>query len=119
MPSEPVYMDHAATTAVHPEVLEAMLPYLGSQYGNPSSAHQPGQAARRAVSDAREQVAQVLNCSASEITFTSGGTESINLGIKGIVKARAVPGHIITTATEHHAVLHTVEQLEREGHEVS
>ncbi|MBA2362141.1 MAG: aminotransferase class V-fold PLP-dependent enzyme [Chloroflexia bacterium] len=119
MPSEAVYMDHAATTGVHPEVLEAMLPYLGPQYGNPSSAHQLGQAARRAVSDARERVAQVLRCSPSEITFTSCGTESINLGIKGIMKAAGGTGHIITTAIEHHAVLHTVEQLEREGHEVS
>ncbi len=119
MPTEAVYMDHAATTGVHPEVLEAMLPYLGPQYGNPSSAHQLGQAARRAVSDARERVAQVLNCGPSEIIFTSCGTESINLGIKGIVKAAGGTGHIITTAIEHHAVLHTVEQLEREGHEVS
>lgn len=119
MPTEAVYMDHAATTGVHPEVLEAMLPHLGPQYGNPSSAHQLGQAARRAVSDARERVAQVLNCSPSEVIFTSCGTESINLGIKGIVKAAGGTGHVITTAIEHHAVLHTVEQLEREGHEVS
>ncbi len=111
-----VYLDHAATTGVHPEVLEAMLPYLGPEFGNPSSAHQKGQTARYAVQEARERVAAVLGCAPSEVVFTSGGTESINLAIKGIVKAAERTGHIITTAIEHHAVLHTVEQLEREGY---
>ncbi len=117
MSVQAVYMDHAATTGVHPEVLQAMLPYLGPEYGNPSSSHRLGQVARQAVQEARERVAGVLNCQPSEVVFTSCGTESINLAIKGIVKAAGGRGHIITTAIEHHAVLHTVEQLEREGYE--
>lgn len=119
MSAAEVYLDHAATTGVHPEVLEAMLPYLGPEYGNPSSSHQKGQIARHAVQEARERVAAVLNCTPSEVIFTSCGTESINLAIKGIAKSADQNGHIITTAIEHHAVLHTVEQLEREGFEAT
>lgn len=119
MTSRMVYLDHAATTGVHPDVLAAMLPYLGPDYGNPSSSHRLGQAARRAVAEARECVAGVLRCAPDEIVFTSCGTESINLAIKGIVTAAGPSGHIITTAIEHHAVLHTVEQLEREGYEAT
>lgn len=119
MQSRTVYIDHAATTGVHPDVLEAMLPYFGPEYGNPSSTHAMGRAARAAVEEARERVAGVLGCRPSEVIFTSCGTESINLAIKGIVKAAGATGHIITTAIEHHAVLHAVEQLEREGYEVT
>lgn len=115
MPDRTVYLDHSATTPVHPDVLAAMLPYLGPEYGNPSSLHHKGQAARRAVEDARSQVAEALNCEPDEITFTGSGTESINLALKGIARARGAGGHIITSSIEHHAVLHTVEQLEREG----
>jgi cysteine desulfurase len=115
----PVYMDHAATTGVHPDVLEAMLPYLGRSYGNPSSVHALGREARQALEGARERVAAVLGCSPAEIIFTSCGTESNNLAIKGVVRAAGPSGHIITTAIEHHAVLHTVEALQREGYEAT
>ncbi|MDQ3855865.1 MAG: cysteine desulfurase [Chloroflexota bacterium] len=119
MQTDVVYLDHAATTGVHPEVLQAMLPYLTSEYGNPSSVHRMGRSARQAVDTARAEVAAVLGCSPSEVVFTSGGSESINLAIKGIVRAAGDHGHVVTTAIEHHAVLHTVEQLEREGYEVT
>ena len=116
MESRLVYMDHAATTPVHPKVLEAMMPYFNQEYGNPNSVHSLGRSAREAVDRARETVAQILNCQSQEIVFTSCGTESINLAIKGIAKARGKTGHIITSAIEHHAVLHTIEQLELEGY---
>lgn len=116
MAERTVYLDHSATTGVHPDVLAAMLPYLGAEYGNPSSLHHKGQAARRAVDAARAQVAEFLHCHADEVVFTGSGTESINLALKGIAKARPGTGHIITSAIEHHAVIHTVEQLEREGY---
>lgn len=119
MQSDIIYLDHAATTSVHPDVLDAMLPYLGERYGNPSSVHRLGRAARQAVDESRARVASVLHCDPSEIVFTSCGTESINLAIKGIVKAAGRTGHVITTAIEHHAVLHTMEQLEREGYDVT
>ncbi len=116
MESRLVYMDHAATTPVHPKVVDAMMPYFKQEYGNPNSVHSLGRSARDAVDKARETVAQILSCQPQEIVFTSCGTESINLAIKGIAKARGKTGHIITSAIEHHAVLHTVEQLEREGY---
>ncbi len=117
--SETIYLDHAATTGVHPSVLEGMLPYLGPEYGNPSSTHHLGRAARQAVQDSRERVARVLGCQSSEVIFTGCGTESINLAIKGLAKAEGGIGHIITSAIEHHAAIHTAEQLEREGFEVT
>ncbi len=107
-----IYLDYAATTPVLPEVREAMRPYLSEEFGNPSSVHSLGQAALRAVDRAREEVAAVLGCRPREIVFTSGGSESDNLAIRGVALADRDDGnHIITTAIEHHAVLRTVSQL--------
>ena len=118
-----IYLDHNATTPVLPEVLEAMLPYLGGVYGNASSIHHFGQQARGGVERAREQVARFLNCRPSEVVFTSGGTEADNLAILGVVWAvRAAEGerkHVVTTSIEHHAVLNTCQALERDGVEVT
>jgi cysteine desulfurase len=116
-----IYLDHAATTPMHPQVLEAMLPYFNSVYGNPSSLHQFGRKARQAITAARDQIADALHCSPGQIVFTSGGTESDNLAIMGVAKALQLSGktHIITTQIEHHAVLHTCKQLEDNGFEVT
>ena len=109
-----VYMDHAATTAVDPRVLEAMLPCFTETYGNASSAHRTGQAARRLVEKARETVADLIGASPGEIIFTAGGTESDNLALRGGAMGQAERGrHIITSAVEHHAVGHTCDQMER------
>jgi len=109
-----VYLDHNASTPVHPEVLQAMLPYFSERYGNPSSVHGFGREARDGMDTAREQIADFLKVSKDEIVFTSGGTESDNLGIKGLAVARG-SGHIITSQIEHHAVLRTVQTLEEQG----
>ena len=109
-----VYLDHNASTPVHPEVLQAMLPYFSERFGNPSSVHGFGREARDGMDTAREQIAGFLKVSKDEIVFTSGGTESDNLGIKGLAAARA-SGHIITSQIEHHAVLRTVQTLEEQG----
>ncbi len=115
-----VYMDHAATTGLRREALDAMVPYLTESYGNPSSLYTLAQEARKALEDSREVVGKALNARRSEIVFTSGGTESDNLALKGGAYARLREGnHLITTAIEHHAVLHTCEQLEGLGFEVS
>lgn len=115
-----VYMDHAATTQVRPEVLEAMLPYFSERYGNPSSIYSLGQEGRKAIDNAREKVAKVLNCRMGEVVFTSGGTESDNTALKGAAFALKQAGnHIITTNIEHHAILHTCHQLEQFGFEIS
>ena len=115
-----IYLDHSATTPVRPEVLESMLPYFSLGFGNPSSIYTIGQEARKAVDDAREQAARVLGARMSEIVFTSGGTESDNAALKGAAFAlRHTGNHIITTAIEHHAVLHTCHQLERFGFDVT
>ena len=115
-----VYMDHAATTGLRQEALDAMVPYLKESYGNPSSIYTLAQEARKALEDSREVVAKALNGRRSEVVFTSGGTESDNLALKGGAYARLREGnHLITTAIEHHAVLHTCEQLEGLGFEVS
>lgn len=112
----PIYLDHAATTSVRPEVLEAMLPYFSQRFGNPSSIHTLGQEARKALEDSRETVASILGCRASEVVFTSGGTESDNAAIKGVALAlRHTGNHIVTSPIEHHAVLHTCHQLEQLG----
>src|SRR5215472_6841012 len=111
-----VYLDNNATTAVLPEVFEAMRPYFGERFGNASSIHHHGQDTRAAVEDARESVAQLLGCTASEIVFTSGGTESDNLAIAGWV---AAGDHVITSSIEHHAVLHASKHLEKLGCEVT
>ncbi len=109
-----VYLDHNASTPVHPEVLQAMLPYFSERFGNPSSVHGFGRESREGMEAAREQIAAFLKVSKDEIIFTSGGTESDNLGIKGVAAARR-SGHIITSQIEHHAVLRTVQTLEQEG----
>jgi cysteine desulfurase len=113
-----IYLDHNATTPVHPEVLEAMLPYFSAEFGNASSIHTFGQRARAAVETAREQVATLLNARPQEIVFTSGGTESDNHAIFGVVRAISAekrPVHVITTAVEHEAVLNTCQELEKQG----
>jgi cysteine desulfurase len=111
-----IYLDHNATTPVEPEVLDAMLPYFSAEFGNAASIHTPGQRARAAAETAREQIAALLGARPQEIVFTSGGTESDNHAIFGIV--RNAPGatkHIITTQIEHEAVLNTCQALEKEG----
>ncbi|MGH7321837.1 MAG: cysteine desulfurase family protein [Candidatus Rokuibacteriota bacterium] len=113
-----VYLDHNASTPVHPEVLAAMVPYFGEQYGNPSSIHSFGREARDAVEVAREEITNFLGVSKEELVFTSGGTESDNLAIKGVALARRT-GHIITSQVEHHAVLRTCQTLERAGYAVT
>ena len=113
-----VYLDHNASTPVHPEVLQAMLPYFSERFGNASSVHGFGREARAGLETAREQIAGFLHVSKDEIVFTSGGTESDNLGIKGIAAARR-SGHIVTSQIEHHAVLRTCEMLETQGFTVT
>ena len=115
-----VYLDHNATTPVDPQVLDAMLPYFSSDFGNAASIHTVGQRARAAVETAREQVAALLGARPQEIVFTSGGTESDNHAIFGVV--RNAPGatkHIITTAIEHEAVLNTCQALQKEGVDIT
>ncbi len=113
-------MDHAATTPVRPEVLEAMLPYFSESFGNPSSIYTLAQEGRKAVDDARETIARALGARMSEIVFTSGGTESDNIAIKGAAFALRNSGnHIITSSIEHHAVLNTCHQLEQSGFDVT
>ncbi|MCS6889190.1 cysteine desulfurase family protein [Chloroflexus sp.] len=117
-----IYLDHAATTPLDPRVLEAMMPFLTGMSGNASSIHQVGRAALQALDDAREQVALVLGCQPKEIVFTSGGSESINLAIKGVAMALRAQGktHLISSAIEHHAVLHALDYLvEYEGFRVT
>lgn len=116
-----IYLDNAATTACAPEVVEAMLPYFTQTFGNASSVHAFGRESRRAIETARRQVARALNAAApQEIVFTAGGSESDNWAIKGAAFARADKGrHIITSAIEHHAVLHTCQWLEKQGFEVT
>ena len=114
------YLDHAATTPLDERVLEAMLPYLREHWGNPSSLYSHGRVARRALDESRDTVAQVLNCRPSEILFTSGGTESDNLAIKGVAEFYKEKGnHIITSVIEHKAVLDTCKRLEKQGYEVT
>lgn len=115
-----IYMDNAATTAIRSEVLETMMPYFINESGNASSFHTSGQNARRAVERAREQTAAALGARPEEIYFTSGGTESDNWAIEGVARANTKKGrHIITTAIEHHAVLHTCEHLAKQGWDVT
>jgi len=112
-----VYLDYAATTPLRPEVLKAMEPYWIKNFGNPSSIHLWGQEARKAVEEAREKVAQVLNCLPEEVYFTGTTTTSDNLAIQGVMRALKNKGktHLITSAVEHHAVLDTCKALEKEG----
>jgi cysteine desulfurase len=110
------YLDNNATTPVLPDVFEAMRPYFSERFGNASSIHHHGQDTRAAVEQARDSVAALLNCRASEVIFTSGGTESDNLAIAGLT----APGdHVITSGVEHHAVLHAVKHLEKTGCEIT
>lgn len=118
--SDPIYLDHNATTPVHPEAVEAMLPYVREHFGNPSSGHVYGRRAHEAVERARGQVAELLGCEPEEIFFTSGGTESNNLAIIGTARAaEARRKHIVTSVVEHPAVARPCERLEREGWEVA
>lgn len=117
-----IYADNAATTALHPKVLEKMMPYLTTVYGNPSSLYQTGAVAKEAVENAREKIANLIGAkSPNEIYFTSGGSEADNWAIKGMARALKKKGknHIITSKFEHHAVLHTCKALEKEGFEVT
>jgi cysteine desulfurase len=117
-----VYLDHAATTPLRAEAREAMLPYLGERFANPSAAYTSARQAQRAVEDARRTVAEVLGCRPGEVVFTSGGTESVNAAIKGVAFAQQlahVGNHIVTSAIEHHAVLHSAQYLEKFGFDVT
>ena len=113
-----VYLDHNASTPVHPEVLAEMLPYFSEVFGNASSVHGFGREAREGIDTARDRIARFLGCAPAEIVFTSGGTESDNFGVKGLALARN-RGHLITTQIEHHAVLRTCQALEAQGFEVT
>ncbi|MBS3056968.1 MAG: cysteine desulfurase [Candidatus Aenigmarchaeota archaeon] len=113
---ESIYLDHSATTYVRPEVLKSMISYFSEYYGNPGSMHRIGLTAKQAIDTARKITAEILNCDPEEIIFTGSGTESINMAIQGIAERG---DHIITTNTEHHAVLHTCQFLEKRGVEVT
>ncbi|MBI4788519.1 MAG: aminotransferase class V-fold PLP-dependent enzyme, partial [Chloroflexi bacterium] len=116
-----IYLDHSATTRVDPRVVEAMLPYFTEKFGNASSLHRFGQAALSGLDAARRSVAEILNAQPKEIVFTGCGSEADNLAVRGVAFAlRARGNHIITTPIEHHAILNTVAQLEKEfGFEVT
>jgi cysteine desulfurase len=115
-----IYLDHAATTPLHPEVLDAMLPYLREHHGNPSSIHGTGRRARLGLDEARETVARILGAKPREIVFTGGGTEADNLALKGVAWAASARGRrIVTSSVEHKAVLHACAVLERQGFQVT
>jgi len=114
--SSTIYLDHAATTPLAPEVLDAMLPYLREEFGNPNSIHSKGQSAKNAIEKARRTVAKILFCEPEEVIFTSGGTESDNLALRGVLQKG---GHLIISEVEHHAILHTAEELEKQGVKVT
>ena len=115
-----IYLDHAATTPLRKEALEAMMPYFSDLFGNPNSPYSFAQEARNAVDEAREKVAGVLGCRPREVVFTSGGTESDNGAINGVATALKPSGrHVITSAMEHHAVIHSCEKLVEAGYEVT
>ena len=116
-----IYVDNAATTKTSRTAIEAMLPYMDKIYGNPSSLNSVGQAAADALRKAREEAAEVLGCEPNEITFTSGGSEADNQALvsAAAIGARKGKKHIISTAFEHHAILHTLKKLEKEGFEVT
>ena len=115
-----IYLDHSATTPIDPEVFKAMIPYYTSEYGNPSSLHTKGRAAKKAMEKAREQVAVLLNADSREIFFTSGGTEADNQAVISYMRSNAHKGrHMITSAIEHHAVLDTCKYLQKNGFELT
>src|SRR4030066_2042565 len=115
-----IYLDYAATTPTHPEVLKAMLPYFTDAFGNPSSIHSLGQDAKEAIEKARSQVSSLIGAKSEEIVFTGSGTEADNFALKGVVLANQGKGnHIITSSIEHHAVLETCKFLEKQGFSVT
>jgi cysteine desulfurase len=115
-----IYLDHSATTPVDQRVIDAMLPYFSEEFGNPSSIHSHGRKAKVALEEAREKVAKVMQASAGEIVFTAGGTEADNLAIFGVAQSPNVRGkHVITSGTEHHAVVHSFEMLQKNGFTVT
>jgi len=115
-----IYLDHAATTPTHPDVVKAMLPYFSDMFGNPSSIHSYGQEARRAVEEARTKLAKLIGAGSEEIIFTSGGTEANNLALKGVALANEDRGnHIITSSIEHHAVLEVCKFLQNRGFNIT
>ena len=115
-----IYLDNAATTKTAPEVVEAMLPYFGEAYGNPSAIYSLGSAGKKAVNEARRSIAKLINAGQEEIYFTAGGTEADNWALKAVAESYGEKGrHIITTKIEHHAVLHTCGYLEKKGFEVT
>jgi cysteine desulfurase len=115
-----IYLDHAATTPTHPEVVQAMLPYFTDAFGNPSSPYSLGQEAKAAVEEARDKIAHLIGAQSEEVIFTSGGTEADNFAIKGVAYANQHKGnHIITTSIEHHAVLKSCKFLEKQGFRVT
>jgi cysteine desulfurase len=118
MSTDPIYLDHNATTPLLPEVVEAMLPYLRTHFGNPSSGHPYGLRARAAVDRARDQVAAFLGCDADEVVFTSGGTEANNLAIRGVIEASPDRTQVVTTTIEHPATARPSSWLERHGRRV-
>lgn len=114
-----IYLDHASTTPTDPRVVEAMAPYWSEKYGNPSSLYRLSLLSKQALVESRAKIAKVMNCQPDEIIFTGGGTESINLAIKGTVMAVKKPVHIITSQIEHHAVLNSCQRLNSLGHKLS
>jgi cysteine desulfurase len=120
LPDGTIYLDHAATTPMRPEVVARMTPYFSELFGNPSSIYRLGRQSLEALDEAHDSVAQALNCRPTELVFTGGGSEADNLAIKGVAYSKRRRGnHIITSAIEHHAVLHTCQQLEAEGYRVT
>jgi cysteine desulfurase len=117
-PSKPIYLDHNASTPLLPEVLDAMLPYLGEHYGNPSSPHIYGRVMHDAVEQAREQVVALIDCTPGEVFFTSGGTEANNLAIRGVAAANPGRRHIVTSVIEHPATSEPCNFLEKQGYRV-
>ncbi|MDQ3445004.1 MAG: aminotransferase class V-fold PLP-dependent enzyme, partial [Pseudomonadota bacterium] len=117
----PIYLDYSATTPVDPRVVDAMIPWLRENFGNPASrSHSFGWTAEKAVDQAREQVAELVNCDPRELIWTSGATESINLALKGVAHFHKEKGkHLVTVKTEHKATLDTMRELERDGFEVT
>lgn len=110
-----LYFDNAATTSLHPNALEAMMPYLTENYANPSSVYRPAQKVRKAIDDSREIIANIIGANADEIFFTAGGTEADNWAIKGTIEAVENKGHIITSSIEHHGIFHVCEHLIKQG----
>ena len=112
------YFDNCATTKIDPKVLDSMMPYLKEYYGNASSIYKLGQISKNKIEEVRENISQIINCKPSELYFTSGGSESNNLALKGIMRA-SNKKHLITSVIEHHSILNTCKELEKEGYEIS